>query len=151
MKKLVRRIIIPIFAVTAAGCSSEPQPKASTARTDWVAPPVPPPCDNLRQRHARSDSGTVFASWIRTNWPSGRFDDCLTDPPAQTWTVPQQRYCYGIAITYGHMSESPAKRDDRRAWFDMDCVTFLGRGLPSGPLPPSEDSAYTAAITALSR
>lgn len=71
------------------------------------------------------------------------------EPEPLALTDNQKRYCYNIAITYGHMRESIAKANDRRAWRTMRCGEFLERGLPRGPLPPAVDSAYTAAAFAL--
>lgn len=67
----------------------------------------------------------------------------------RTLTNNEKRYCYNIAITYGHMRASMAKDNDRRAWARMGCEAFLGRSLPTRPLPPDVDSAYTAAALAL--
>ena len=161
---------MPTYRAAAAmvavliGCSKPDYPDdppqgvntMASADTAALEPPPPQPvgrCDGLRQQHARSVSGATFERWVKTNWPSGRFDDCLSDrpQPARQPTRAEQRHCYTIAITYGHMRESSGKQAERRAWFDMDCQSFLGRSLPSGPLPADEETRYTAALTALTR
>lgn len=40
-------------------------------------------CDALREQHANSNVARVstFEDWVRTNWPSGRFNRCIGEPP----------------------------------------------------------------------
>ena len=118
-------------------------------------------CEALREQHANSSAARVksFRDWVLTNWPSGRFDRCIDNQPETALPVPPQsqpvltisekRYCYTIAITHGHMRDSPGKRQDRNAWARMRCRWFLGRELPTRPLPPEEEARYNAALRQL--
>ena len=148
---IVHRITTTVLLVVLAGCGSEPQPvPLAEAATTYPGDP-PTDCEWLANQYASQGDGLTFQGWLERNWASHRFTYCATGalPPDPPLTVAEKRYCYNIAITHGHMSGSPAKRHDRAAWFDMDCGSFLGRLLPFGPLPPAEDSAYTAALAAL--
>lgn len=119
-------------------------------------------CGALRAQHANSSVARVkaFRDWVLTNWPSGRFNRCIDIPPDTARTAPpvsqpvltisEKRYCYTIAITHGHMRESPGKREDRNAWARLRCRWFLDRELPTAPLPPAEEARYTAALRQLS-
>ena len=118
-------------------------------------------CEALREQHANSSAASVktFRDWVLTNWPSGRFDRCIdneteTAPPVPprsqpVLTIGEKRYCYNIAITHGHMRSSPAKTADRAAWGRMRCRWFLGRELPTRPLPSEEEARYNEALRRL--
>lgn len=168
---LIHRVAA-VAVFTLVGCSAQDgsignPPDVDDTPVPPVAAPAPDPspvatavtpaadqrCAQLRQQHGRSVSGATFERWVKTNWPGGRFDDCLGPPqrPVRQMTIEQERYCYTIAITYAHMRESPGKQQYRKAWFDLGCEAFLGRGLPTGPLPAAEEAKYTAALNALNR
>ena len=120
-------------------------------------------CESLRAQHANIPVARrpTFEDWISGNWPSGRFNLCIGKPVPQgvqagypprqppVLTNRKKRYCYNIAITHGHMRASPAKTADRDAWARMRCAAFLGRRLPTRPLPPEEDARYTNALLRL--
>ena len=118
-------------------------------------------CEALREQHANSSAASVksFRDWVLTNWPSGRFDKCIANEPETATPVPprfqpvltirEKRYCYTIAITHGHMRSSPAKTADRDAWGRMRCRWFLGRELPTRPLPAEEEARYNDALRQL--
>jgi hypothetical protein len=131
--------MLVVIVTLAAGFM--PAPLASQERIS---------CGALRAQYENSSaaSAKTFRDWVLTNWPSGRYDRCIGAETALTNR--EKRYCYNIAITYGHMRDSPAKRQDRNAWGRMRCETFLGRELPTGPLPPEEEARYTAALRQLS-
>ncbi len=120
-------------------------------------------CGDLRAQHATIPDARrpTFEDWITATWPSGRFNVCIGKPVPQgvqagpppraqpVLTNREKRYCYNIAITHGHMRASPAKTADRDAWGRMRCRAFLGRGLPTRPLPPDEEERYTDALLRL--